>query len=340
MEHGARVDAVDSHGSSALMQAVRYGNVRAFERLIAKGADVHLTTTDSDGNTALTMALDLDEVFGEPSAKVLGALLRAGANPNKPNARGWYPLHLAAHLEDPKSVTLLLAAGADPKATSQRGYYPIDTASFRGNTRVMKRLLAGGSPTLAQATENRAESVWKRIGAWAARRDKTYAQGLENTRPATEARVAALEKALGAELPSDFRAFLLRFGGGTPPGKPGVSIAEYAVLPVERILSRWEGLRDLVQKGTFKKATPHELSKSQKKVKWTWWHPGWVPFVEDGGGNLKCVDLEPGPEGTRGQVIGWEIRGGPLRPYAPSMEEFLEHYLEDLETGRIELQED
>lgn len=342
LDAGADMNGLDAESATPLGFATAHPGAKAVELvklLIDKGSDVNHAWKDEAGSTVLTDLLD-PENNDEPSAKLLELLLRAGANPNKPNARGWYPLHVAARLEDPKFVTLLLDAGADPKAASQGGYYPIDTASFRGNTRVMRRLLAGGSPTLEQATKNRAESVWKRMGAWAARHNKTYAKGLKNTRPATEARVTALEKALDSELPLDFRTFLLRFGGGTPPGKPGVSIAEYEVLPVEQILSRWKGLRDLVEKGTFKKATPHELSKSQKKVKWTWWHPGWVPFAEDGGGNLKCVDLEPGPEGTRGQVIGWEIHGGPLHPYAPSMEEFLEHYLEDLESGRIELQED
>ncbi|NTX51038.1 ankyrin repeat domain-containing protein [Myxococcus sp. CA039A] len=337
LEHGAQVNAVDSNGRSVLMQAVRYGNVPVAERLISKGVDVNVRTTDSDGNTALTMALDLDEIFGDPSLVVLGALLRAGAKPNQPNARGWYALHYAASLEDVKFTTLLLEAGADPKAANAGGYYPIDTANGRGNTRVEKRLLAAGSPTLEQAASLRAESVWKRIGAWAARRNPTYAEQLASTRPSTEARVVALEKALGTPLPLDFRAFLLRFGGGAPAGTPGLSVSEYEVLPVDQILSTWKGLRKLVEKGTFKKAEPHELSKSQKDVKWTWWHPGWVPFAQDGGGNLKCVDLDPGPEGKRGQVIGWEIRGGPLSPYAPSMDAFFEHYLEGLETGRIEL---
>ncbi|HYO71462.1 MAG TPA: SMI1/KNR4 family protein [Archangium sp.] len=91
---------------------------------------------------------------------------------------------------------------------------------------------------------------------------------------------------------------------------------------MEQLLSGWKGLGELRDEGVFAKAKPHELSRKQEEVIWTSWHPGWVPFAQEGGGNLYCMDLEPGPEGTRGQVIGWELHGGPLRPRAASLEEF------------------
>ncbi|HXV91932.1 MAG TPA: SMI1/KNR4 family protein, partial [Pseudonocardia sp.] len=65
-----------------------------------------------------------------------------------------------------------------------------------------------------------------------------------------------------------------------------------------------------------------------------WWNPGWVPFAEDGGGNLYCVDLAPGERGVRGQVIRWEIHGGPCGPVAASFAEYLLGYRDDLTGGR------
>jgi ankyrin repeat protein len=339
LEHGAQVNAVGSWGMTALMRAIQCGNARLVERLIIKGADVHQVTSDTEGNTPLTLALNLDELHGEPSAEVLGVLLRAGANPNTPNARGWTPLHFAACLEDVTLTGLLLQAGADARRPHANGNYPIDTASHRGHAKVVKRLLAAGSPTLEQAAAERMEGIWKRIGAWYARNHPTYAENLERSRPATPAKVAALEEALETELPADFRAFLLRFGGGAPSGR-GMSIAEYDVLHVEQILRRWKGLGKLREEGVFAEAVPHELSEDQKQVAWTWWHPGWIPFAQDGGGNLYCVDLAPGPRGDRGQVIGWEMHGGPLRPRAASLEAFFGAYLEKLMDGRIQLHDD
>ncbi|WP_224364241.1 ankyrin repeat domain-containing protein [Hyalangium versicolor] len=340
LEHGAQVNAVDAEGASALMNAVKDGNVRLVERLIAKGADVNQAATYDQGNTVLTMALHLDEVYGDPSPKVVDALLRGGANPNKPNATGWAPLHLAACIEDVKFTELLLQAGADVKTPNAGGYCAIDLASSRNHKKVVKRLLAAGSPTPEQAAAERMERLWKRIGAWYAKNNAAYAKSVEQTRPAKPEEISTLEKALGAELPLDFRAFLLRFGGGSPPGEVPMSISEYEVLPVRRILERWKGLEELREKGTFADTEPHELSESQEEVAWTWWHSGWVPLAQDSGGNLYCVDLAPGPEGQLGQVIKWEMHDGPLSPRAESLEDFFGEYLEGLEDGSIELDSD
>ncbi|WP_044278717.1 ankyrin repeat domain-containing protein [Myxococcus stipitatus] len=335
-KHGVEIDAVDLRGRTALMQAIQYTSVPIAKRLIERGANVNHVNTTEEGDTVLTLALNPNVLFGDPSPKVLAELLRAGADPNKPNIGGWTPLHLAAHHEDAKLVQVLLEGGADPKAGHANGYYPIDTASTHGHAKVVKALLAAGSPTVEHVTDQRLVRIWKRIQTWYETHHPPFAEHLANARPATTAKVNALEKGLGMQLPLDLRAFLLRFGGKTKPGLHPMSIAEYDVLPVEQVLDRWKGLRGLVEEGAFKKARPHELPKDQQEVKWTWWHPGWVPLAEDSGGNLYCVDLDPGPQGKRGQVIQWEVHGGPLRLGTDSLEEFFEHYLSRLERGRVD----
>ncbi|WP_342378558.1 ankyrin repeat domain-containing protein [Myxococcus stipitatus] len=336
LEHRVEVDAVDLLGRTALMQAIQSMSVPIAKRLIKQGANIHHVNTTEEGDTVLTLALNPNELFGAPSAPVLAELLRAGADPNKPNLGGWTPLHLAAHHGDEKLVQVLLEGGADPKTGRANGYYPIDTASTHGHSKVVKQLLEAGSPTVEQVTDQRLLHIWKRIQTWYEAHQPSFAEHLANARPATTAQVDTLEKNLGMELPLELRAFLLRFGGRTKPGHRPMSIAEYDVLPVAQVLERWKGLRGLVEEGAFKKARPHELPKDQQEVKWTWWHPGWVPLAADSGGNLYCVDLDPGPQGKRGQVIQWEIHGGPLRLGTDSLEEFFEHYLSRLERGRVD----
>nr|BDT34765.1 ankyrin repeat domain-containing protein [Myxococcus sp. MH1] len=338
LEHGASVETVNDRGWTALMWAIRAGNEGAVERLIAKGANVNHLATDDEGDTALTLTVNEDELFSTPSPRIVSALLRAGANPNQPNARGWTPLHLAACIEDVAPLEALLAARADPHLANTVGYYPIDLATRRGHTKVIERLLAAGSPTREQAARKRMDGIWKQIGDWADKHHPDHASRLTVNRPATPERIAALEKQVGKALPSDFRAFLQKFGGGTPTSR-GLSISEYDVLTTEQIQELWKGLREHVDNGVFKKARPHELSKDQRFVKWTWWHPGWVPFASDSGGNLYCVDLEPEEHGSVGQVIRWEIHGGPLGPFADSMEDFFEEYLRKLESGRYDASE-
>ncbi|QRN97642.1 ankyrin repeat domain-containing protein [Archangium violaceum] len=332
---GAEVDAVDALGMSPLMYAVLSGNIEVAERLIASGADVNHSCDDDLGNTVLTLALDKNELPDEPSAAMVEKLLRAGANPNTPNAAGWPPLHRAASFPDLSLIELLLAAGADVKTPRSSGYHAIDTARAHGQHEVVKRLLAAGSPSLEETATARMTEVWTRIEAWYAKHCAPYAEASRKAQRAAPKQLAALERALGTGLPPDLRAFLLRFGGGGshPPGDAGVF--EYSGMSVDLILSEWKGLAKLRKQGVFEKATPHELPKSDQTLQWTWWHPGWVPFARDSGGNLYCVDLAPGPEGTRGQVFKWESHDGPLPPIRESLQEFFEWYLEQLEEGRF-----
>lgn len=53
-----------------------------------------------------------------------------------------------------------------------------------------------------------------------------------------------------------------------------------------------------------------------------YWSPGWIPFAEDGCGNLICVDLDPGPAGTAGQIIEMEFQDG-QGPYLSAWPDFM-----------------
>ena len=75
--------------------------------------------------------------------------------------------------------------------------------------------------------------------------------------------------------------------------------------------------------------TPLELDERRQQVQFVWWDKGWVPFAQDSGGNLVCVDLHPGPRGQVGQVIGWEARMGPVGPFASSLVDYLNDALVD-----------
>jgi len=334
LEHGADLHAEDGSGLTALLTAVRSRNAPVVSLLLERGADVHHACEDDAGNHALTLAVDPNELSGDPSKAVLEALLRAGADPNRPNANDWSPLQLAAGFEDAALTDVLLRGGADPRRGRGVGYLPIDIADNFGHEAVKKRLLAAGSPTLEQAAQARMDRLWKQLGDWFGRKCPPYADQLEHTRPATPAQLSALEKALSVELTPDLRAFLRRFGGGASNGNTPLHIFEYAVLSTKQIQDRWKGLDELRRGGTFEASMPHDLDDSQEEVKVTWWDSGWIPFAQDGGGNLYCVDLAPGPDGTRGQVIAWEMHGGPSVPWASSLDAFFEKYLEVIEGGR------
>lgn len=329
LDAGAPIDAADDTlHYTALMRAVSNKNIPLIDLLVARGADVDHQGANEDGNTALLMALDPNwNEVGD--LDVVRALLRNGADPNRPNDAGWTPLMFAAHTPEVKVVAALLAAGADPKAHRAGGIHAIDVADGQGHREVQAQLLAAGSPTLAETVVIRMRELWQNIDRWFVDNAPHCHENLARAGGASPELLLELQRTLEQELPPEFHAYLQLHGNGDR-----VNFYEYDGLPVERMLARWRGLEELRKDGTFATATPRELSREAEQVQWQWWHPGWLPFAQDGGGNLYCIDLDPGPAGRRGQVIAWEMHSGPVGPLARSFEAFLDKYLERLRAGR------
>ena len=68
------------------------------------------------------------------------------------------------------------------------------------------------------------------------------------------------------------------------------------------------------------------------------WNLRWLP-VTGGSGNHYCVDLDPAPGGTIGQIIWFEHDAGPIRVVASGFTAWLEQYASDLEAGRYSYRE-
>lgn len=326
-------------GLTPLMCAVFAGSVPLVEFLIARGADVDHSYGGPEPATALTGVLESAELL-----PVVSVLLRAGADPSLARADGWTPLMMAAHGGNAEAIRALVAAGADVLASfmSKDGdeVSPIRIAEEWGHDDAVRVLREVGAPDSAETCAVRLTVLVSEITEWLAEHaPRTHESLLKARGAADSAQVARLETEVGVRLPAEFRAYLRLFGGSG-----GLDYYEYDGLSVERMLHRWSGLMDLHEKGTFDGREPHELDPANEYVRCVWWHPGWVPFAEDGGGNLYCVDLAPAEEGRCGQVIQWEIRGGPVGPRAWSVEQFLRKFHATLvsvphtcnESGRLE----
>ncbi|MGZ0151517.1 SMI1/KNR4 family protein [Kribbella sp. WER1] len=70
-------------------------------------------------------------------------------------------------------------------------------------------------------------------------------------------------------------------------------------------------------------------------------HPGWIPFATDTFGDFLAVDMAPGPNGRRGQVIviGRHRDDGPVY-VADSVTALLRTHVDTLRAGRVEHDED
>lgn len=325
LDAGAPVDTTDPMiGWTPLMTATSEGDLALVQLLLARGADPnHRETSDLEGgHTVLTVAVGED-----PSLPVIEALLRAGADPSLPRADGWTPLMHAAYEGNPQLLRLLLDAGADAGAVKPDGETALAVA--RRRERLDAVAVLSGGPDPVEAARERIAALWERLDRWMAEHAPPCHEAIGRARGASPDAIAALEAAVGAPVPADLRAYWLRYGGDD-----GMPWREYEGLGVDHALADWRTSSELTAAGTFADAEPHEIEDGER-IRYTWWDAGWIPFARDGGGNLYCVDVAPGPAGHWGQVIAWEVHGGPAGPLATSLESFLRAYVAEIESGRL-----
>lgn len=128
-----------------LIQAIRAGDLRTVQSLVAANTDVNVT--EPDGTTALAWAVYRDDV------EATDALVSAGADVNKANDYGVTPLWLACSNRNGAVIEKLLGAGANPNATLWTGETVLMTCARAGAVDGAKSLLARGA--VVNATEPR-----------------------------------------------------------------------------------------------------------------------------------------------------------------------------------------
>ncbi|WP_096327437.1 ankyrin repeat domain-containing protein [Nannocystis exedens] len=177
---------------------------------------------------------------------------------------------------------------------------------------------------------------WEFVDAWFADSDPEPDRRPEPPRAPKDASAALArwEKEYGEAFEDCLQA---HFAGGL--AHPSRSFMEYTLLELPQAYDRWSGLNDLVDQGVFKEAKPRALAEDQDSIRFVWWSRGFIPVAEDGGGNLMCADLDPGPGGTRGQIIKWEKTEGPLGPLAENIGAYLVDYRNSLEDGSLAFDE-
>ncbi|MEV4418236.1 ankyrin repeat domain-containing protein [Catellatospora sp. NPDC049609] len=366
LDAGLPVDADCGYerGTTALICAVQEGHRPLAEFLLTCGADPNrVERGDIEPGTALTLAMELPD-----AAPVVAILLDGGADPNLARPDGWTPLMLAASYGREAVVRQLLEAGADLNASAHGGQLNALGAARHGQRETVVQLLLdhgavepvdpnvahlkrsqteldkwlaahprGVLPALTEpgdgaevdACAGRLAGIVDKIVAWFATNAPPAAARLEAARGgANSTEIASVEATIGVRLPAEFRAYLRLFGG-----VDGLDIAEYDGLSMRGALRTWQGLEELRTEGTFAAWAPRAVEADNGYVRFTWWHPGWLPFAQDGGGNLFCIDLDPAESGAFGQVISWEIHAGPAGPVLPSIEDYLRRYLDRLRAG-------
>jgi cell wall assembly regulator SMI1 len=365
LQAGANVNGATKSKRSALMWAAEGGHVDVVETLLAATADVNqegknvtpLAAAVSDGTKAhlqiveKLLAAGADVNYGKFStvlmrasqnstAEVVKTLLDAGANVNTVTRLG-SALTMAIQENRPENAAILLQRGADANVRfpadadeAIAGKTPLDYAAAKKATKILA-LLEGAKKAPAassKAAPATPAELWQRIeSALKKESKKEMLAGLNAGAAAKEC--SQLERAVGKELPDDFKAaYGIHNGqrGGGDLVSPLTKDEEgYFLMPIKSIASEWKSWKDLTDRGEFK----GKESSPDTGIQGAWWQPGWIPFASNGGGDSICLDLAPAAGGTVGQVITMSHEASRRQLLAPSFIAWFTELAQMIEQG-------
>lgn len=137
MAAGALNPSLTAADRAAVADAAQNRDHPGLRQLVAQGADVN--TPQPDGATALHWAAHWDEV------ETAGMLIRAGADVNRRNDVGVFPLMLACGNGSGRMVETLLAARANPNLTLASGETAVMACARTGNAAAVQAVLDAGA---------------------------------------------------------------------------------------------------------------------------------------------------------------------------------------------------
>lgn len=125
-----------------LLAAARKVDVDLVKALLAAGAPAD--AADAAGDTPLLATIDAAPPDSDDAAKIVGALLARGANPNRRAQDGRRPLHVAAERGEEAIVKALVGKGAHLD-DEVNGTSPLEAAEANGHREIAKILVAKGA---------------------------------------------------------------------------------------------------------------------------------------------------------------------------------------------------
>ncbi len=186
LKHGADPNGKDSHGGTALLNAVRCGYLEIVQSLLRAGADPwhegpdesdSFAVAEKEGKREILELLRATTKEKTPPAKrkksatelLINALrvkdraevercLVSGVDVNIRHKFGWSPLEKAIETGEPWFAKRILDAGADPDNTHPDGSSPLECAVSTGDPRFVKLLLDAGASVRTDRSDGLAEA--------------------------------------------------------------------------------------------------------------------------------------------------------------------------------------
>ncbi|KAL3305665.1 ankyrin repeat protein [Colletotrichum asianum] len=143
VDEGAETEAIGEQGRTPLYHAAEYGNVKAAEMLLKKGANIEATCGS---------CTPLHAAAAEGRAAVVALLIHQGAERDVVDDFGETPLHKAATSGSTETVACLIQEGADIEAKSKNGETPLHIAIEWKKDEIVHLLLRLGSNIEALGT--------------------------------------------------------------------------------------------------------------------------------------------------------------------------------------------
>lgn len=173
----------------------------------------------------------------------------------------------------------------------------------------------------------------ERIAGWVA---KNLPDGPELLLPPASAQaIADAEQRLALRFPPDLRA-LYRLADGQAPGSPSLWFA-FRWMPLAEAVDAAGFLDDSFPDGINLDHPDHAPIQADPEVRPAWWCRGWLPFMENGGGDYLCVDLNPASASAQGQVVTYYHDDVFRRRIAGDVGSLFSEISEQLSNGTAEL---
>lgn len=176
------------------------------------------------------------------------------------------------------------------------------------------------------------KTEWKRFENWLDKNAPDVRKGLFPG--ASTAELDETEKKLGVKFPQAMRDFYAIHNGQddeSPSFMRGTTF-----LKLDQVYSEWTVWKDLLDKEMF---VDFE-SEPDPGIRADWWNPKWIPLTYDGSGNHSCLDCDPAPGGTYGQIISMWHDAAERNLLAKSFEEWIQEFADGLEKGEFVYSDD
>jgi len=171
-------------------------------------------------------------------------------------------------------------------------------------------------------------TAWKRIETWLAANAPSCLDAL--LPPAAGPAIEDAAAKVNARWPDDYRASLaIHEGQG---GQALGLIGGWYLVPLAEVIELHAMLADL-----HRELDPDldPTIVAAPGVRDVWWTPGWVPVADDHAGNHVCLDLDPAPGGSYGQLVLFLHDRPQRRLVARDFAAWLERAATWMEQGRV-----